>query len=541
MNLRVEYRASLSLVGTVVRYLSVPLSAPLLVALYYGESVAPFVVTIALALGVGTALERLDPEPDMGAREGFLMVALTWLAVGFVGAVPYLVEAHGVPGLVAAPHPQSTLANPVNALFEAMSGFTTTGATVLGDISFQTHGRGIMLWRQLTQWLGGMGIVVLAVAILPELSVGGAQLMDAEAPGPGIEKLTPRIAETARVLWGVYAGITALEIVLLYGMHVVGPVVGLPELAPNMTLYNAVAHGLTTMPTGGFSPEARSIEAFSAAVQWVIVPFMIAAGVNFALFWGVLTGSPERMVRDVEFRAYFGVLGVLTAVLTGLLFGGAFVTAVPEGGSTFDAAYLAMVSGDITGSLEPALRHAVFQSVALVTTTGYASIDFNTWAPAAQYVLLFAMFLGGSAGSTGGGIKIIRWVVIVKSLRRELFTTAHPDAVRPVRLNGRALDERGVRGIFAFTLLYIVLFFLSALLLFLDSLRGETVFTVLEVMSAAATTLGNVGPAFGIAGPMGSYLPFSNASRLYMIFLMWIGRLEIIPVLVCFTPEYWRR
>ncbi|QZP37811.1 TrkH family potassium uptake protein [Halobaculum magnesiiphilum] len=541
MNLRVEYRASLSLVGTVVRYLSVPLVAPLLVSVYYGESVAPFLVTIALALGVGTGLERLDPEPELGAREGFLMVAVTWLAVGLVGAVPYLIEAHGVPGIVAPLAPASTLANPVNALFESMSGFTTTGATVLGDISFDTHGRGIMLWRQLTQWLGGMGIVVLAVAILPELSVGGAQLMDAEAPGPGIEKLTPRIAETARVLWGVYAGITALEIVLLYGMHVAGPALGMPELAPNMTLYNAVAHGLTTMPTGGFSPEARSIEAFSAAVQWVIVPFMVAAGINFALFWGVITGNPRGMLRDVEFRAYVGAVGAVAVLLAGLLFTGGFVDAVPAGDATFDADYLAQVTAAVSGNLEPALRHAVFQSLAIVTTTGYASIDFNTWAPAAQYVLLFGMFLGGSAGSTGGGIKIIRWVVIAKSLRRELFTTAHPDAVRPVRLNGRALDERGVRGIFAFTLLYISLFFLSALVLFLDSVRADTAFSVLEILSAAATTLGNVGPGFGALGPMGSYLPFTNASRLYMIFLMWIGRLEIIPVLVCFTPEYWRR
>ena len=541
MNLRVEYRASLSLVGTVVRYLSVPLLAPLFVSLYYGESVAPFAVTILLTILVGTGFERLDPDPEIGAREGFLMVALTWLAVGVVGAVPYLVEAHGIPGVIAAVHPESTLANPVNALFEAMSGFTTTGATVLGDISFDTHTRGIMLWRQLTQWLGGMGIVVLAVAILPELSVGGAQLMDAEAPGPGIEKLTPRIAETARVLWGVYAGITALEVILLYGMHVAGPPLGMSGLAPNMTLYNAVAHGLTTMPTGGFSPEARSIEAFSAAVQWIIVPFMFAAGINFALFWGVITGDPRRMLRDVEFRAYVGVLGVVTALLTGLLFVGTFVPAVPGGGATFDADYLAQITTAVSGTLEPALRHAVFQALAIVTTTGYASIDFNAWGPAAQYVLLFAMFVGGSAGSTGGGIKIIRWVVILKSLRRELFTTAHPDAVRPVRLNGRALDERGVRGIFAFTLLYVVLFFLSALLLFLDSLRADTAFSVLEILSAAATTLGNVGPGFGVLGPMGSYLPFTDASRLYMIFLMWIGRLEIIPVLVCFTPEYWRR
>jgi trk system potassium uptake protein TrkH len=541
VNIRVEYRASLSLVGTVVRYLSVPLLAPLVVSLYYGESVAPFAVTILLALLIGSGLERLDPDPDIGAREGFLMVAATWLAVGLVGAVPYLIEAHGVPGVIAAIHPESTLANPVNALFEAMSGFTTTGATVLGDISFDSHTRGIMLWRQLTQWLGGMGIVVLAVAILPELSVGGAQLMDAEAPGPGIEKLTPRIAETARVLWGVYAGITGLEIAILYGMHLAGPALGMPDLAPNMTLYNALAHGLTTMPTGGFSPEARSIEAFSAAVQWVIIPFMFAAGINFALFWGIITGDPRRMLRDVEFRTYVGAVAGVALLLAALLFAGGFVDTVPAGGATFDADYLAQVTAAVSGNLEPTVRHAVFQALAIVTTTGYASIDFNAWSPTAQYVLLFAMFLGGSAGSTGGGIKIIRWVVIAKSLRRELFTTAHPDAVRPVRLNGRALDERGVRGIFAFTLLYIVLFFLSALVLFFDSLRADTALSVLEILSAAATTLGNVGPGFGVLGPMGSYLPFTDASRLYMIFLMWIGRLEIIPVLVCLTPEYWRR
>ncbi|UIO98486.1 TrkH family potassium uptake protein [Halobaculum sp. CBA1158] len=540
MRVRVEYRASLSLVGSVVKYLSIPLIAPLLVSLYYGESIAPFVATIAVAVAVGTGLERLDSDPEIEAREGFLMVALTWFAVALVGAVPYLIEAHGIPGVVPAAAPDSTLANPVNALFEAMSGFTTTGATVLGDISFETHSRGIMLWRQLTQWLGGMGIVVLAVAILPQLSAGGAQLMDAEAPGPGIEKLTPQIAETARLLWGVYAGITALEIGVLYGMHLVGPAIGMPELAPNMTLYNAVSHGLTTMPTGGFSPEARSIEAFSAAVQWVIVPFMVAAGVNFALFWSVLAGDPRRLLDDVEFRTYAGAMGVLAAVIAGLLFTGNFVAAAPAG-ETYDAAYLAEVTAAVAGNPEPSLRHAVFQTVSIVTTTGYASIDFNTWSAPAQYALFFAMFIGGSAGSTGGGIKVIRWVVILKSIRRELFTTAHPEAVRPVRLNGRALDERGVRGIFAFTVLYIVLFLVSTLVLFLDATRTPGAITVLETMSAVAATLGNVGPGFGVVGPMGSYLGFTDASRLYMVFLMWIGRLEIIPVLVCFTPEYWRR
>ena len=534
MRLRVDYRASLSLVGTVLKYLVAPLAFPVFVALVYGETVVPFLVTMAVTAALGFGLERLRPDPDIRAREGFLMVGVTWLAVAVVGAIPYLVEAHGVPLVFAPVHPESTLANPANALFESMSGFTTTGATVLGDISFDSHTRGIMMWRQLTQWLGGMGIVVLAVAILPELSVGGAQLMDAEAPGPGIEKLTPRIAETARALWGAYLGFTVLEILLLYGLNLAG-------IDPAMTAYNAVAHGLTTMPTGGFSPEARSIEAFSAAAQWIIIPFMIAAGTNFALFWHALTGDLDRLFEDTEFRFYLGVMASLTAVLAGLLFVGAgFVGQVPAG-ETYDAAYLAEYTDRVVMQFEPSVRQAAFQVASIVTTTGYASMDFNAWSAPAQYLLLFAMFIGGSAGSTGGAVKIVRWYVILKSVRRELFTTAHPDAIRPVRLGGRALDERAVRGIYAFTLLYLVLFFLSVGVLFLDAARVDLGLSVLETMSATAATLGNVGPGFGTVGPMGSYLPFSNTSMVFMTFLMWIGRLEILPVLVLLTPEYWRR
>ncbi|WP_311171305.1 TrkH family potassium uptake protein [Halobellus ordinarius] len=532
--LRVDVRASLSLVGSVLKYLAVPLCLPLVVALYYGETVVPFVATMVLTIALGVGLERLEPDPDLRAREGFLMVAVTWGAVAVVGAVPYLIEAHGVPPLVAPIHPESTLANPANALFETMSGFTTTGATVLGDISFESHTRSIMLWRQLTQWLGGMGIVVLAVAILPELSVGGAQLMDAEAPGPGIEKLTPRIAETARALWGAYLALTLLEIFLLYSLSVVG-------IDPAMTLYNAVAHGLTTMPTGGFSPEARSIEAFSATAQWIIIPFMVAAGTNFALFWHVLTGDSGKMIRDSEFKFYLGALAVVTAIVAAVLFGGSgFVSTAPVEG-TFDTAYLETFSSQISGQLEPSLRYAAFQAVSIVTTTGYANMDFNTWGAPAQYLLFFAMFIGGSAGSTGGAVKIVRWYVILKSIRRELFTTAHPEAIRPVRLGGHTIDERAIRGIYAFTLLYLVLFFVAAGLLFLDSLRVGLELTVLELMSATAATLGNVGPGFGVVGPMGSYLAFSDAGKLFMFVLMWIGRLEIIPVLVLLTPEYWRR
>jgi trk system potassium uptake protein TrkH len=533
-SIRVDYRASLSLVGSVLKYLVVPLLFPVGIALAYGETVLPFAVTAVVTFVAGVGLERLDPDPDLRAREGFLMVAATWAAVAVVGAIPYLVEAHGLPGVAAPIHPEPTLSNPANALFESMSGFTTTGATVLGNIGFETHTRGVMMWRQLTQWLGGMGIVVLAVAILPELSVGGAQLMDAEAPGPGIEKLTPRIAETARALWGAYLGFTVLEALLLYGLHVGG-------MAPNVDAYNAVAHALTTMPTGGFSPEARSIEAFSAAVQWLIIPFMLAAGTNFALFWHALTGDPGRLVEDSEFRFYVGTIGVLTGVVTLVLFAGpGFVTEAPAGG-TFDAGYLEGVRADVIGQLEPALRDAAFHVVSIVTTTGYANVDFNTWGPLAQYILLFAMFIGGSAGSTGGSVKVVRWYVILKSVRRELYTTAHPDAVRPVRLGGRPIDERAIRGIYGFTLLYLVIFFVSTALLFLDSVRVDETFTALESMSAVAATLGNVGPGFGVVGPMGSYIAFTDTSKLLMVALMWIGRLEILPVLVLLTPEYWRQ
>ena len=508
MNGLVDWRASCSLVGTVIKWLSVPLCFPLAIALYFREDVFTFLATVAIAVGVGVVLERLDPDPDLGAREGFLMVGLTWLAVSIVGALPYVIAGQG------------TIAGPVDALFESMSGFTTTGATVMGSISFETHSHAIMMWRQETQWLGGMGIVVLAVAILPELSVGGAQLMDAEAPGPGIQKLTPRIAETARALWRAYIGITVLEMLLLYALHLGG-------LAPQMDLYNAVAHGFTTMATGGFSPEARSIAAFSTAVQWLIIPFMVAAGTNFALFWHAINGEADHLWRDAEFRFYLGILAVFSAITSLLLFTDPGLVGIEN-------------VGPVAGDLESSLRHGVFQVVSIITTTGYASMDFNTWNDAAQYVLLLGMFVGGSAGSTGGAVKIVRWLVVIKSIKRELFTTVHPEAVRPVRLGGRALSERAVRGIFSFTLLYFVLFLLATAFLLVDAGRVGQGLTVLEAMSAVAATLGNVGPGFGIVGPMNSYLPFSATSKLVMIVLMWVGRLEILPVLVLLSPAYWR-
>ncbi|WP_226041995.1 TrkH family potassium uptake protein [Natrinema sp. DC36] len=510
--IHVDVRSSLSLLGTVLKYLSLSLLFPTAVALFYRESPLPFLVALVVAVAVGTGLERLEPDPDLEHREAFLLVALTWLVLPLVGMIPYLVAGTG------------TIAHPVNALFESMSGFTTTGATVMGEISVETHSRSIMLWRQLTQWLGGMGIIVLMVAILSELSVGGTQLIREESPGLQVEKLTPRIRQTARALWLIYAWFTLAAVAVYYGLHLAG-------LAPNMTFYNAVSHALTSLPTGGFSPEGRSVEAFEPIVQWAVMVFMIVAGANFALYWYAWRGHPERLTSNAEFRSYILSMGVIGGLLSLLLFLGVGLETVPENVAA------------IPGSLERSLRHGLFQTLAIVTTTGYASMDFNAWSESTQVILLFAMFLGGSAGSAAGSIKIIRWYVVGKSIQRELFTTVHPQAIRPVRMGdtGDVIGEEAIHGIFVFVLLFLTLFAVSTVLLFLDAHRTPGLsLSGLEATSATIATLGNIGPGVGVVGPMNSYEPFSRLSKLYMIFLMWIGRLEILSVLVILTPAYWR-
>jgi trk system potassium uptake protein TrkH len=381
----------------------------------------------------------------------------------------------------------------------------------------------MLMWRQLSQWLGGMGIIVLMVAILPELSVGGARLVQEEAPGVDLTKLTPKIRETARILWLIYLGFTVLAVLVYYGLHLLG-------VADNMGVYNAIAHALTSLPTGGFSPEGRSIEAFSPAVQWAVILFMILAGTNFALFWYALVGRPRRLVGNSEFRAYLLAMGAVSALVTALLFTGAGLATAPENVPT------------IVGSVEHAVRQSAFQVVAIVTTTGYASMDFNTWGESAKTVLLFAMFLGGSAGSAAGSIKIIRWYVVGKSVRRELFTTVHPEAVRPLRAGDRVIDEGTLRGLVTFILVFLAIFALSTVVIFVEGLTNPALdLSALEATSVAIATLGNVGPGFGVVGPMNSFTPFSDPAKLYMVFLMWVGRLEILSVLVILTPAYWRR
>ena len=495
MPVRVNLRTSANLLGRVLTALAGPLAALAVVALLYREPIAPFVVPATGSLVVGLGLSRLE-RGDPGPREAFLLVALAWLSIALVGAVPFLIAGVG------------TLADPTNALFESMSGITTTGATVVG--SFEIHARSILLWRSVLQWLGGLGILVLAVGVLSGLSVSGAQLMETETQNQNVTKLTPRIARTARLLGGIYAGLTGLLVLVLLGLRLAG-------LAPNMTLYNAVAHALTTVSTAGFSPEAASIGAFSPAVQWVVIVFMIVGATNFVLIYFLLQGDSSRLRGSEEFKFYIGVVAFAAVIVAGVLaLDGQFATT------------------------EETVRHALFNVVSIITTTGYATVDFDTWSTGARHVLFLGMFMGGMAGSTTCSIKTVRWLVVAKTFRRDLFTAIHPSAVVPVRISGGAVDEGTIRDSYVFILASIVLFAALTVFVVADAARAGVEIGEFAAMGAAASTFLNIGPAFGFAGPYGSYEGFPVTTKLVMTVMMWIGRIEIVPVLVLFTPSFWR-
>ena len=493
----VEIRGALGLIGTLTKYLSVAVLFPIALAIGYREPFWPFLAAGLIVALVGLGLERIGRgAPPIGFREGFFVVAVTWLAAATLGALPYLLSGD----------PQ--LDRPVDAYFEAMSGFTTTGASVLTDIP--ALDQSMLMWRQFTQWLGGMGIIVLALAVLPRLRVGGRQLLESEMPGPEVDNLADRIRSTAQRLWLLYVALTAAQALIL-------AIFGWTGIDDRMDPFNAVAHAFTTLPTGGFSPEARSVEQFSAASQWVIVVFMVLAGMNFALLYRLLVRRKARATaRDEEARLYLTILAAMSLLLAVELW------------------HKGLQDG------EAALRHGAFQVVSMMTTTGYASTDFIAWPAFALMILVGVMFVGGSAGSTGGAIKVVRHLLLGKVLRRELRQTLHPEVVMPIRLNGAVVDERTLRAIAAFILLYIGFFAVGAGLIALDSAFQGPPMSAFDAIAASATTLGNVGPGLGFAGPMGSFEPFSDFSTVVMIVLMWLGRLEIIPVVVLLTRSYWR-
>jgi len=493
----VDLVATIGLVGTLLLYLSPSALLPAVVAVGYGETFWPYLAAGAVAAGAGFGLSRIAVGAGpIGVREGYLVVALTWLLVAVYGAIPYLLSG------------EDQVDRPVDALFESMSGFTTTGSSVLTDV--ESLDRSLLIWRAETQWLGGMGIIVLVLAVLPRLRVGGRQLFESEMPGPEIESLGARVRQTAQRLWILYVGITAVEALTL-------AVLGWTGVDERMDLYRAVAHAFTTLPSGGFSTEAISIEAFSAATQWVVAFFMLVAGTNFALTYrALLRRDPRVFPRDEEFRLYVGLIALAATVLTIELW----------------------VEGVFQG--EAAIRAAVFQTLTIITTTGYSTANFDLWPLLAVILLVGLMFIGGSAGSTSGSIKVIRHAMIGKILRREMRQTVHPELVEPIRFNRSPVDERTLRAILSFVLLYMGVFIAGALLIAFDAARTDMGLQPIDVVAAAATTIGNVGPALGVAGPYGNFEGFSDLSSIVFIVLMWVGRLELLPVLVLLTRSYWR-
>ena len=471
-----------SIAGRILRVFGAAFLAPAAVAALYGEwaDVPGFVIGGLLCAAIGEAMIRgsRGAGQDLRRIEALAVVSGVWLMLALLCAVPHVWV--GLP--------------PIDALFEAMSGITATGATILTD--FETPGRGFFFWRAMTQWLGGMGVIALVLAVLPRLAIGIRQLFFAEAPGPSEENVAPQIRKTAGMLWRFYAGLTAAEVVALV-------VAGMP-------LFDAVCHAFTNVAAGGFSPNAESIAGYnSVAIEWIVIVFMFLSGANFALQYRALLGYPGALFRDDEFRAYTGIVGVAAVALALLLW------QVETAGAP--------------------IRTALFQVLSILTTTGYASTDFELWTDKTKVVLLAMMFIGGCAGSAAGGPKVLRHMLIGRFTLTELRRTLHLRGVMPVKLGGKVVPEEVVRSVLVFFLFYVLMFAITTAVLIGFGADMETAVT------ATTGALGNIGPGFGEVGPMASYGGLHPISKLMLIAAMWIGRLEVVTVLALLRPEVWLR
>lgn len=474
-------RMVLYVVGTVIKIEASLMLLPLITSLIYKESCAmDFLVSIGIALVAGFALTLIFKPGSkvIYAKEGFVIVSLAWVALSAIGALPFYISGE-IPSYI-------------DAFFETVSGFTTTGASILTDV--ESMSRGMLFWRSFTHWVGGMGVLVFVMAIIPTVSDRSIHLLRAEAPGPVVGKIVPKMKQTARILYIIYIALTFAEMILLF-------VGGMP-------LYDSIVHAVGTAGTGGFGIKADSLASYSPYIQWVITAFMLVFGVNFNLYYLVLIRKFKSAVKNEELLTYVVIV-------------------------TLSIAAIAFNIRPLYEGVAESIRHSAFQVAAVISTTGFATADFNQWPGMSKTILLLLMFIGGCAGSTAGGFKISRIVMLFKTIKRELQKLLHPRAIATIRLDGKRVDEKTISSLGSYLAIYILFFCVVVFLLGFDGFDLET------NISVAASCVNNIGPGFGSAGPMDGYAMFSPFSKVMLSLTMLLGRLEIFPLILTFSPSTW--
>ena len=479
-----NYPVVLNIIGSVVKYELLLMIIPLLVSLYYGQGDAlSFFIAIIIMIPVSFILHKVKAKSDtIYAKEGFFAVGMSWIVLSIFGAIPFVISG-AIPSFV-------------DAFFETVSGFTTTGASILSEI--QSLPKGILFWRSFTHWIGGMGVLIFILALMPTLGKNSIHLLKAESPGPTPGKIVPRIKKTAKILYIIYFILTVIETILL-------------KLA-GMSLYDAIIHSMGTAGTGGFSNMNASVAAFDSwKIDAIITVFMLIFGVNFTLYYQIYIGNIKSALKSEELKYYLGIVIVSMLVIA--------IDIMPMNNGLFSESF----------------RQSSFQVASIVTTTGYATAEFNLWPTLSKMILLILMFMGACAGSTGGGIKTIRFVVLFKSIKREIGKIIHPRMVKSVKIDGKPIEEETISGIYLFFLLYGIIALAAILIVSLDG------FDLMTTSSSVVASLSNIGPGVELVGPTGNFGMFSPLSKIVLSFCMLAGRLEIFPMLIMLSPSIYKR
>ena len=470
-------------VGRIMQLEAVFLLPPLIISIIFGEwrNVGAFALSAAIAICAGLLLTHFLGKNDkmIFAREGFAIVALAWIGISLVGALPYVISGE--------------IPNYIDAFFETVSGFTTTAASVIEDV--EGLEQGILFWRSFTHWLGGVGVLVFIMAIFPQESGRAIHIMRAEMPGPSVGKLVPKIRETARILYIIYIGMTVMETLILWCL--------------GMPFYESLLHAFGTSGTSGFAIKADGIAGYATHIQWVIMVFMLLGGINFNLYYLIFIKQIKAVFKSTELWIYFAIVAVAGAAV-------------------------AINISPLYDTLEETLRQAYFHVSSVITTTGYSISNYDNWPGFSKMVLMVLMFVGGCAGSTSGGIKISRFILVFKSIVRDIRQMLHPDAFSGIRYDGKKVDDKTIHGINAYFAIYCIVFFATLLLLSAEPFSFETNF------SATAACFNNIGAGFGGVGPYANYAAYSPFSKLLLSLAMLLGRLEIFPMLLVFTPLFWK-